>query len=167
MSFLQITSDLQKELKSNLPQIRILLKKNPAMAYTRIADIGLAVGRKYKIQLLVNFPHREKIYEFDLYGKRDLSIIVDMQKKNFPIERSLIKSKAKEIFGEVQVDDAYMYEGKEGARVTFENGRIDILPHSLHIWCLFDENVANYCNWLLSNVYLVNKDDSKSTSSKE
>ena len=28
-----ITEDLQKTLKSNLPQIRFLLKKNPAIAY--------------------------------------------------------------------------------------------------------------------------------------
>lgn len=167
MSFTAITTELQQQLKSNLPQIRLLLKRNPAMAYTRITDIGLSVGQKYKIQLLVNFPHREKINEFDLYGKRDLSIIVDMQKKNFPIQRSIIKDKAKEIFGDVQVDDAYMYEGKEGARIIFENGRIDILPHSLHIWCLFDEKVVSYCNWLLDNVYGLGKEPSSFVNSKE
>lgn len=153
MSFAAITSQLQGELRSNLPQIRLLLKRNPAMAYTKITEIGFGVGKKYNVQLLVNFPHQNKINEFDLYGKRDLSIIVDMQKKNFPIQRSIIKEKAKEIFGDIQVDDAYMYEGKEGVRVLFENGRIDILPHSLHIWCLFDDKVTSYCNWLLSDVY--------------
>lgn len=153
MSFGTITLDLQKELTSNLPQIRLLLKRNPAMAYTKITDIGLQVGKKHNVQLLVNFPQRDKINEFDMYGKRDLSIIVDRQKRNFPIERSIIKNKAREILGDVQVDDAYMYEGKEGARVMFENGRIDILPHSLHIWCYFDDKVTEYCNWLLSDVY--------------
>lgn len=153
MSFGAITSDLQRELASNLPQIRLLLKRNPAIAYTKITDMGLQVGKKYNVQLLVNFPQRDKINEFDMYGKRDLSIIIDRQKRNFPIERSVIKSKAKEVLGDVQVDDAYMYEGKEGARVTFEGGRIDILPHSLHIWCYFDDKVTKYCNWLLSEVY--------------
>jgi hypothetical protein len=153
MSFAQITIELQEQLRANLPQIRLLLKRNPAMAYTKITEIGALVGQKHKIQLLVNFPQREKINEFELYGKRDLSIIVDRQKKNFPIERKIIKEKAKEILGAVQVDDAYMYEGKEGARVSFENGRIDILPHSLHIWCYFDDRVISYCNWLLDNVY--------------
>lgn len=156
VSFSDITTKLQAELKSNLPQIRFLLKKNPAMAYTKITEIGFDVGKKYNIQLLVNFPQQNKINEFDFYGKRDLSIIVDRQKKNFPIPRSTIKEKAKEVLGNVQVDDAYMYEGKEGVRVTFENGRIDILPHSLHIWCVFDERVTNYCDWLLSNVYQLN-----------
>ncbi len=131
----------------------MLLRNNPAMAYTKITEIGLGVGKKYNIQLLVNFPHENKINEFDLYGRRDLSIIVDMTKKNFPIQRHTIKEKAKELFGNAQIDDAYMYEGKEGVRVTFDGGRIDILPHSLHIWCVFDDMVTSFCDWLLENVY--------------
>jgi hypothetical protein len=158
MIFSEITSDLQAQLKSNLPQIRILLKKNPAMAYTRITEIGFEVGRKYKIQLIVNFPQRGKIEDFDSYGMQDLSMIIDRQRKNFPIQRSTIKDKAKEIFGNIQIDDAYMYEGKEGVKVFPEGGRIDILPHSIHIWCKFDEKVTAYCNWLLVNVYLLSQD---------
>jgi len=157
MSFTQITKDLQKELKSNLAQIRFLLKKNPGIAYTRITEIGKEVGKKYNISLIVNFPHEGKIEDFDSYGTQDLSIIVNMEKKNFPIERQIIKSKAKELFGDVKVEDAYMYEGKEGVKVFFENGRIDILPHSLHIWCKFSDQVTEYCDWLLTNVYNLNK----------
>ncbi|MDP2667859.1 MAG: hypothetical protein Q8O65_04005, partial [Nitrosopumilaceae archaeon] len=93
MSFEAITTSLERELKSNLPQIRFMLKKNPAMAYTKITEIGTQVGTKYNIKLLVNFSEKEKIYDFDSYGTQDLSIIVDMEKKNFPINREIIKSK--------------------------------------------------------------------------
>ena len=106
MIFTTITKDLQKELKSNLPQIMILLKKQPAIAYKTIGDIGKEVGKKYNIELLVNFPHKGKIENFDMYGKRDLSFIVDMERTNFPIKRSIIKEKAKEIFGDVETEDA-------------------------------------------------------------
>ncbi len=153
MSFVTITKDLQKELKSNLPQIRILIKQSEGIAYKRITELGFEVGRKYNIKLIVNFPHRGKIEDFDSYGTQDLSIIVDQSKTNFPIERTKIKSKAKELFGDVKVEDAYMYEGKEGVKVFFDKGRIDILPHSLHIWCKFSEKVTEYCDWLLVNVY--------------
>lgn len=153
MSFEAITTSLEKELKSNLPQIRFMLKKNPAMAYTRITEIGSQVGKMYNIKLLVNFSKKEKIYDFDSYGTQDLSIIVDMQRKNFPINRSIIKSKAKELLGDVKVEDAYMYEGKEGVKVFLDSGRIDILPHSLHIWCKFSKNVTEFCDWLLDEVY--------------
>jgi len=153
LSFTSITTQLQAQLKSNLPQIMMLLRNNPAMAYTKITEIGLDVGKKYNIQLLVNFPQENKINEFDFYGKRDLSIIVDRQKRNFAIPRQTIKDVAAKIFGSAIIDDAYMYEGKEGVRVTFDGGRIDILPHSLHIWCFFDDKVNEFCNWLLENVY--------------
>ena len=163
MLFTTITEDLQKVLKSNLPQIMILLKKNPAIAYKTIGDIGKKVGKKYNIELLVNFPHRGKIENFDMYGKQDLSFLVDKEKKRFPIDRNIIKEKAKEILGDVKTEDAYMYEGKEGARIIFNDNiqdKIDILPHSLHVWYEFTEPVTEFCNWLLENVYLMKENKS-------
>ena len=56
MIFSEIVTDLQSELKKEIAQIRFLLKKNPAMAYTRIVEIGKEVGKKYNIKLIVNFP---------------------------------------------------------------------------------------------------------------
>ena len=166
--FQEIIVDLQNALKSNFAQIHFLLKKNPAMAYKEITEIGKSVGKKYGINLLVNFPHEGKIENFDMYGKQDLSFIVDMEKTRFPIKRSIIKEKAKEIFGDVETEDAYMYEGKEGVKIFLgpanESGRkedrIDILPHSLHVWYEFTDKVSEFCNWLLENVYLLNSDSS-------
>lgn len=153
MTFSSMVIELQKELKTNLPQIMILLKNNPAIAYTRIIEIGKAVGKKYNIQLLVNFPQQNKINEFEYYGRRDLSLIIDRLKTNFPIERAVIKQKAAQVFEGASINDAYMYEGKEGVRVLFGEDRIDILPHSLHTWCIIDAKVAGFCDWLLANVY--------------
>ena len=92
-----------------------------------------------------------------------------MEKTRFPIKRSLIKDKAKEIFGDIETEDAYMYEGKEGVKVFLgsanESGRkekrIDILPHSLHVWYEFTDKVTEFCDWLLENVYLVKDVDHK------
>jgi len=158
MLFTTITEDLQKELKKNFAQIRFLIKKNPAIAYKEILEIGKQVGKKYNIELLVNFPHEGKIDNFDMYGKQDLSFLVDKEKKRFPIDREIIKQKAKEILGDVKTEDAYMYEDKEGARIIFNGNiqdKIDILPHSLHVWYEFTVPVTEFCNWLLENVYLM------------
>ena len=160
--FKTITEDLQKTLKSNLPQIRFLLKKNPGMAYKEIGEIGKNVGKKYNIELLVNFPHEGKIDNFEMYGKQDLSLIIDMEKKRFPIDRSIIKQKAIELLGEIKTEDAYMYDDKEGVRIIFNNNiqdKIDILPHSLHIWYEFTQPVTEFCEWLLQNVYLMKEED--------
>jgi len=97
MIFTELTTDLQNQLKTDLAQIRFLLKKSPAMGYNRIVAIGKEVGKKYNINLVVNFPKQGKIDEFEMYGKRDLSLIVDQKVKSFPIDREIIKQKAKEI----------------------------------------------------------------------
>ena len=157
MIFSELISDLQVQLKRDLAQIRFLLKKNQGMTYVRIVEIGREVGKKYNIKLVVNFPKEGRIDEFDMYGRRDLSLIIDHEKKRFPIDRELIKQKAKETLGDVQTEDAYMFEDKEGVRVFTDNWKIDILPHSLHIWTEFDENVTSFCDWLMENVYQMKK----------
>ena len=157
MIFSELISDLQDALKKDLAQIRFLLKKNPAMGYTRIVEIGKDVGKKYNIKLVVNFPKEGRIEEFDMYGKRDLSLIVDYERKRFPIDREQIKQKALEFLGDVQTEDAYMYENKEGVRVFGEGWKIDILPHSVHIWTEFDDKVTAFCNWLMENAYQMKK----------
>ena len=157
MIFTELTLDLQVQLKRDLAQIRFLLKKNQGMGYTRIVEIGKEVGKKYNIKLIVNFPKEGRIDEFDMYGKRDLSLIIDHDRKRFPIDRELIKQKAKDLLGDIKTEDAYMYEGKEGVRVFTENWKIDILPHSLHIWTKFNENVTAFCDWLMENVYQMKK----------
>jgi hypothetical protein len=158
MIFSEIVSDLQQQLKRDLAQIRFLLKKNPAIGYSKIVEIGKGVGKKYNINLVVNFPKEGRIDEYEMYGKRDLSLIVDYEKKRFPIDRNIIKEKAKEILEDVQIEDAYMYEDKEGVRVFTKDWKIDILPHSVHIWTEFDERVTKFCDWLLENVYEMKKD---------
>lgn len=153
MSFAAITADLQSSLRSDLAQIRFLLGKNPGMAYNRITEIGFSVGRRYNVRLVVNFPHEGKIDQFEMYGRRDLSIIIDKTKTRFPVDRESIKQKAREVLGDVRAEDAYMYEGKEGVKIFFDGGRMDILPHSMHLWCEFTPDVTEFCNWAMDVVY--------------
>lgn len=153
MSFSVITQDLQNELRSNMPQIKSLLKKSPALAFTTINEISTKVGRKYNLLLSINFPERGKIEDFESYGTENIGMVIDRFRKTFPIQRELIKSKAFEIFHNAQIQDAYMYEGKEGVRVVLDSIRLDILPASLHIWGKFDRKVTEFCDWLLVNCY--------------
>ena len=157
MIFSELVFDLQSELKKELAQIRFLLKKSPGSGYTRIVEIGKEVGKKYNIKLIVNFPKQGRIDEFEMYGKRDLSLIIDYDRKKFPIDRELIKQKAKEILGDVQTQDAYMNDDTEGVRIYTDSWKIDILPHSVHIWTEFNEKVTKFCDWLMENAYQIKK----------
>ena len=54
------------------------------------------------------------------------------------------------------VTDGYMYEGKEGVKIVFDDkvrSRIEILPGSVHLWVRIDKDVEKFCNWLMLNVY--------------
>ena len=153
MSFAEITSTLQKEIKSNMPQIRFLLKKNPGLAFTIINEIAGKVGKRYNAILSLNFPERDKIEDYESYGTENIGIVFHRDNKVFAIPRSLIKSKANEILRNAQIQDAYMYEGKEGLRILVENCRLDILPASLHVWGKFDDKITMFCDWLLTSCY--------------
>lgn len=152
VSFSAIAAELQSALKRDMAQIRYLMSKSPATAYARINEKGREVGAARGITLVVNFPHEGKITEYAKYGTRDLSLIIDKEKTRFPVPRELIKKEAARIPDSTS-EDAYMYEGKEGMRVRMPGGRIDVLPHSLHIWCEFDPHVVEFCDWLLREVY--------------
>jgi len=74
--FTTITKDLQKELKSNMPQIMVLLKKQPAIAYKKIGDIGKEVGKKYNSQKGKVYSHT--LADYIQYGKSIRRIISDL-----------------------------------------------------------------------------------------
>ena len=50
-----------------------------------------------------------------------------------------------------------MYEGKEGVRVLLESGRLEIQPGAVHLWCKIDSEIVKFIDWLLQNVYHINK----------
>jgi hypothetical protein len=68
------------------------------------------------------------------------------------VPRETVKQKAVEMLG-AKAQDAYMYEGKEGVKVVMPDGRLEILPGSIHVWCRADESVKQYADWLMQNVY--------------
>lgn len=142
-------------MKSNNPQIRFLLKKSPGLAFTTINEIASSIGKKYNIKISLNFPERGKIEDYESYGTENIGFVFQRNAKSFSIPRDAIKSKALEILENIQIQDAYMYEGKEGVRAIGSNYRLDILPASLHIWGKINDEIRNLCDWLFENCYEV------------
>ncbi len=153
-----LLSKLMSELKDNIDLnkdlIERILDKNPNMVYQKINEISLITGSRYNINLQLHFPDPKKISEVESFGEENIGIVIDKFRRKFPISRENIKLKAIELLGNVKAQDAYMYEGKEGVKIIFANGRIEVLPGSCHFWCKIDERVKSYGDWLMSNVYL-------------
>ena len=152
MMFSKILEDLKMNFNTNRNFFMKYSNSNPNMIYSKINEIAHFVGARYGIDLKLHFPDPSKIYVFDSYGSENIGIVVDRFKKNFSISRELVKSKAIETIPGASVSDAYMYEGKEGVRISFEKGRLELLPGSIHIWSRIDKDVETYVNWILTNV---------------
>ena len=154
MSFSDLYSDLLFNIKFHEKQIKESLKKNPNLAYQLLNQLSEFTGSRYHVILNLHFPDSKKIYDVENYGTENLSMVVDKFRKTFPIPRDIIKQKAVEFLGDVNPQDAYMYEGKEGLKILTSEGRIELLPGSIHLWCKVDENKKKFCDWLMREVFL-------------
>ena len=161
MSFSNLHSDLLYNIKYHNNEIQQALKKSPNSAYQYVNQLSEFTGSRYNVTLNLHFPDPKKIYDVENYGKENLGLVVDKFRKKFPIPRDTIKQKAMELLGNVTPQDAYMYEGKEGLKILSPQGRIEILPGSIHLWCRIDENLIKFCDWLMQQVLLVNENGSK------
>ena len=150
-------SELIKELTSNVEYNRdvfITLSKNPNLLFKKLTELVSFTGSRHLVTLQLHFPDSKKLMDIDSYGTENISIVIDKFQKKFSVPKEEIKRKAVDFFGtNIQIQDAYMYEGKEGLRIIMENGRIEILPGSVHLWCKLDESVKSYVDWLMDIVY--------------
>ena len=162
MSFTNLHSELLFNIKHHEKEIRGSLKKSPNITYKQINQLAEFTGSRHNVTLNLHFPDRTKIYDVEKYGTESLGLVVDKFRKKFPIPREIIKQKAIEFLGNVTPQDAYMYEGKEGLKVLMDKGRIEILPGSVHLWCTIDENLKQFCDWLMKEVLLSEVNDSDS-----
>ena len=159
-TFSALIEDLKSNIDYNRKALENSLKVNPAVAYQKVNEITQFVGSRYRLNLQIHFPDQRRLFVIDSYGTENLGIVFDKHRKQFPIQRETIKKKALAIFAASKAEDAYMYEGKEGVRVTIAAGRLEILPGSIHLWCNVEkEGVKEYVDWLFENVYSFDKSE--------
>ena len=153
--FSVLIEELRSNISINRDNLHRILRRSPNLAYQKLNELALFTGSRYNLNLQLHFPDPKKISDIDSYGTENIGIVVDKFRRSFPIPREEIKRMAIEFIGDnVQANDAYMYEGKEGVKVLLENGRMEILPGSIHLWCKVDNTkIINYVDWLSQNVY--------------
>lgn len=156
-SFSNLMDDLRYNIESNREVLAAALKTSPNVAYQKVNELALFVGSRHNVNLQLHFPAPGKISNIGSYGTENVGIVVDKFRKTFPVSRETVKQKALELVGpDAHPQDAYMYEGKEGVKVVMPAGRIEVLPGSVHFWCVIDKGVRAYADWLAENVYFPN-----------
>src|ERR671935_259712 len=137
--FSALIDELKSNIYNNRNTLKVILRKSPNSVYQQLNKLALFTGSRHNLTLQLHFPDSKKISDIDSYGTENIGIVVDKFRRTFPIPREEIKRMATEVIGNnVQAHDAYMYEGKEGVKVLLENGRMEILPGSIHLWCKVD-----------------------------
>lgn len=155
-TFGSLLDDLKRNIDLNRDSLAAILQRSPNLAYKKINELAAFTGSRHGVDLQLHFPLADKISDVDSYGTENLGIVVDKFRKTFPVAREEVKKKAVELLGDsAKPQDAYMYEGKEGVRVVIPDGRIEVLPGSVHFWCKIDNRVASFADWLMQNVYVV------------
>ncbi|AIC17054.1 hypothetical protein NVIE_027770 [Nitrososphaera viennensis EN76] len=157
-AFSALMDDFRANVAQNRDALLAMAKRNPHMAYQKVNELALFVGSRHRVNLQLHFPVPAKVADVDSYGTENVGIVVDKFRRTFPVPRETVKQKAAEILGPgAKALDAYMYEGKEGVKVVMAaEGRIEVLPGSVHLWCRVDnERVKKYADWLMENVYFV------------
>lgn len=162
--FTSLIRDLANNINGNMEFFRSSSTTKPNLAYSKLNELSSFVGSRYNVKLEIHFPNSNKIYNTDDYGKENLSIVIDKFRKVFPIPREEIKKEAANLFKNAMVTDGYMYEGKEGIKIVFDDkvrSRIEILPGSFHLWVRIDKDIEKFCNWLMLNVYAYRQPNKK------
>ncbi|HXV45904.1 MAG TPA: hypothetical protein VD736_04460 [Nitrososphaera sp.] len=153
-AFSALIDDLRFNIESNRDGLAAALKRSPNMAYQKVNELALFVGSRHGVDLQLHFPAAAKISNISSYGTENVGVVVDKFRKTFPVPSETVKQKAVEVLGAgARPQDAYMYEGKEGVKVVMPDGRIEVLPGSVHFWCRIDDKVRLYADWLMENVY--------------
>ena len=133
--FSALIDELKSNIYNNRNMLKVILRKSPNSVYQQLNKLALFTGSRYNLTLQLHFPDSKKISDIDSYGTENIGIVVDKFRKKFPVPREDIKQKAVELIGNnIKTLDAYMYEGKEGVKILLQNGRIEILPGSIHLW---------------------------------
>ena len=162
--FSSLIRDLSNNINSNMEFFKTALITKPTLVYYKLNELSNFVGSRYNLKLELHFPNPSKIHRTEEYGTENISIVIDKFRKIFPIAREIIKQEAKNSFKNANVIDAYMYEGKEGIKIVFNDenkSRIEVLPGSFHLWTKINEDVEKFCNWLLLHVYLNRQSQTK------
>ena len=157
--FTNLLLELKNNINANMGFFQKNVIQNPTLAYYKLNELSKFVGLRHGLVMEIHFPDRRKIGDFQSYGTENMSFIFDKFRKTFPIGRDQIKLQAtKGLAANIQIIDAYMYEGKEGLKINFRdsesnNSRIDLLPGSFHLWTKINDEIQSFGNWLLANVY--------------
>jgi len=140
--------EMQNNLTKNYSKLKDIEKNDIMRLHLEVNYIAGLAGKKYGMDLRINFPNMGDIEE-SIKGERNVTIIVEQRREDFKIPVDSIKSKAKETVDGCQIRD---FENEKGFHVIFDGGKVSLFPGSIHMWCRI-RDVEEFLQWLVDKAY--------------
>jgi hypothetical protein len=149
-----IVKDLWDTLDKRRGEFESLWKDRTLRAFEKINWIASAVGERWGVLIQINFlPGQERPEATDI-GRRNVSILVDKNRKEFETITEDDVKRAIQPLGPQFFDPARF--GHEGFRANLPTGRIDCLASGVHLWCSITPEVLDFLDWVFVNGYGLN-----------
>jgi hypothetical protein len=146
-----IVEDLWDTLDKRRREYESLWQDRTLRAFETINWIASEVGERWGVLIQINFPPGQERPEAARIGRRNVSILVDKNRKKFETVEEDDAKRAIQSLSPQSFDPARF--GNEGFRVDLPTGRIDCLPSGVHLWCTITPEVLNFLDWIFVNGY--------------
>jgi hypothetical protein len=146
-----IVRDLWDTLEKRRAEFESLWKDHTLRAFEKINWIASEVGERWGVLIQINFPPGQERPDATRIGHRNLSVLVDKNRKRFESVTEDEVKKAAQRVSPLSFDPARF--GHEGFRAKITSGQIDCLPSGIHLWCNITPEVLEFLDWLFVNGY--------------
>jgi hypothetical protein len=146
-----IIRDLWDTLEKRSGEFESLWKDHTLRAFEKINWIASEVGERWRVLIQINFPPGQERPDVTRIGHRNLSVLVDKNRKRFESVTEDEVKKAAQRMSPLSFDPARF--GHEGFRAKITSGQIDCLPSGIHLWCNITPEVLEFLDWIFVNGY--------------
>jgi hypothetical protein len=150
-----IVKDLWDTLDKRRGEFESLWRDRTLRAVETINWIASEVGERWGVLIQINFPPGQERPEASRIGRRNVSILVDKNRKKFDRITEDDVKRALQPLGPQSFDPARF--GHEGFRANLPTGRIACLPSGVHLWCNITPRVLEFLDWIFVNGYGLNR----------
>ena len=117
------------------------------------------VGERWGVLIQINFPPGQERPPATRIGRRNVSILVDKNRKRF---ENISEDDAKTALQSLSPQSFDLARfGHEGFRANLPSGRIDCLPSGVHLWCNITPEVLKFLDWLFVTGYGLEQEPAK------
>ena len=146
-----IVKDLWDTLERRREEYESLWRDRTLRAFEIINWIASEVSERWGVLIQINFPPGQERPVAARIGRRNVSILVDKNRKKFETITEADIKRAIQLLNPQSFDPARF--GHEGFRANLSTGRIDCLLSGVHLWCDLTPEVLEFLDWIFVNGY--------------